>query len=99
MKGRDIVKKGIGIGRSDFKSVILNDLYYVDKTMFIKDIIDDESQAILITRPRRFGKTLNMSTLNYFFNIDKKDTQKLFNGLKIMEQGETYTSKQGTYTD
>ena len=91
------MKKGIGIGRSDFKSVILNDLYYVDKTMFIKDIIDDESQAILITRPRRFGKTLNMSTLNYFFNIDKKDTRKLFNGLKIMEQGEKYTSKQGTY--
>ena len=91
------MKKRIGIGELDFKELIVKDLYYVDKTMFAKDIIDDDSKAILITRPRRFGKTINMSMLDYFFNIDKKDSKKLFKGLKIMDQGEEYTSKLGKY--
>lgn len=87
----------IGIGQSDFKALRLMGNYYIDKTMFIKDIIDNQSNVALITRPRRFGKTLNMSTLKYYFDCSKKDTAELFKGLKIMEQGEEYTSKQGAY--
>ncbi len=87
----------IGIGVSDFKKLRLTEKYYIDKTMYIKDIIDNGSEVILVTRPRRFGKTLNMSTLRYFFDCEKKDTAKLFEGLKIMEQGEKYTSKLGAY--
>lgn len=89
--------KGIGIGESDFKGLRIKDNYYIDKTLYIKHIIDNQSRVILVTRPRRFGKTLNMSTLRYFFDCEKKDTSKLFEGLKIMEQGEKYTSKLGTY--
>ena len=88
---------GIGIGESDFKILRIKKDYYIDKTKYIKDIIDNRSKVLLITRPRRFGKTLNMSTLRYFFDCEKKDTSKLFEGLKIMEQGEKYTSKLGTY--
>ena len=89
--------KGIGIGESDFKSLILKDNYYIDKTMYIKDIIDNQSKVILVTRPRRFGKTLNMSMLKYFFDIKQKDSKELFKGLKIMNQDEKYTSKFGAY--
>jgi len=89
--------KGIGIGESDFKGLRIKDNYYIDKTLYIKHIIDNQSRVILVTRPRRFGKTLNMSTLKYFFDCEKKDTSKLFEGLKIMEQGEKYTSKLGAY--
>ena len=89
--------KGIGIGESDFKGLIVRDNYYIDKTMYIKDIIDNQSRVILITRPRRFGKTLNMSTLRYYFDCRAKDSQELFKGLKIMSQDEKYTSKLGYY--
>ena len=88
---------GIGIGESDFKSLILKDNYYIDKTMYIKDIIDNQSKVTLVTRPRRFGKTLNMSMLKYFFDIKQKDSKELFKGLKIMDQDEKYTSKLGAY--
>ena len=90
-------KKGIGIGVSDFKALRIRDNYYIDKTMYIKDIIDNQSGVILVTRPRRFGKTLNMSMLKYYFDCTKTDNKDLFTGLKIMEQGETYTSKLGAY--
>ena len=89
--------RGIAIGDSDFKSIIDKNCLYVDKTEFIKHIIDTESMVTLITRPRRFGKTLNMSTLNYFFNIDEKENSYLFKDLKIMKAGEEYTSKQNQY--
>lgn len=89
--------KRIGIGASDFKNLRVRNNYYIDKTLYIKHIIDNQSKVILVTRPRRFGKTLNMSTLRYFFDCEKKDTSKLFEGLKIMEQGEKYTSKLGAY--
>ena len=88
---------GIGIGISDFKMLRVRDNYYIDKTMFIKDIIDNQSGVILITRPRRFGKTLNMSMLRYYFDCRQKDSRKLFEGLKIMSQDEKYTSKLGNY--
>ena len=88
---------GIGIGTSDFKKLRLKQDYYIDKSMYIKDIIDNRSEVILVTRPRRFGKTLNMSMLRYYFDQDVKDAKELFEGLKIMEQGEKYTSKLGAY--
>ena len=89
--------QGIGIGISDFKMLRMRDNYYIDKTMYIKHIIDNQSGVILITRPRRFGKTLNMSTLRYYFDCTQKDNKDLFEGLKIMEQDEKYTSKLGYY--
>ena len=89
--------QGIGIGESDFKGLRIRDNYYIDKTMYIKDIIDNESRVILVTRPRRFGKTLNMSMLKYYFDCKQKDNKELFKGLKIMSQDEKYTSKLGYY--
>ena len=89
--------KGIGIGTSDFKKMRIKDNYYIDKTMYIKNILDNKSEIILITRPRRFGKTLNMSMLKYYFDCKTKDNEELFKGLKIMEQEEKYTSKLGYY--
>ena len=88
---------GIGIGESNFKGLRMQNNYFIDKTMYIKDIIDNQSRVVLITRPRRFGKTLNMSMLKYFFDCDVKDAKELFKGLKIMEQDEKYTSKLGAY--
>ena len=88
---------GIGIGQSDFKILRIKNNYYIDKTKYIKDVIDNESSVLLITRPRRFGKTLNMSMLRYYFDCTKKDSKELFKGLEIMEQEEKYTSKLGYY--
>ena len=88
---------GIGIGESDFKGLRLRNNYFIDKSMYIKDIIDNQSRVVLVTRPRRFGKTLNMSMLRYFFDCNVKDAKELFKGLKIMEQEEKYTSKLGAY--
>ena len=92
-----MVSNGIGIGESDFKSIRVKDYYYIDKTMYIKDIIDNSSKVVLVTRPRRFGKTLNMSMLRYYFDCRQKDNKELFQGLKIMEQEEKYTSRLGAY--
>ena len=89
--------KGIGIGVSDFKMLRIRNDYYIDKTMYIKDIIDNQSSVILVTRPRRFGKTLNMSMLKYYFDCRQKDSKELFNGLKIMKQDEKYKEKLGKY--
>ena len=88
---------GIGIGQSDFKILRIKKNYYIDKTKYIKDIIDNESSVVLIIRPRRFGKTLNMSMLRYYFDCTKKDSRELFEGLEIMKQDEKYTSKLGYY--
>ena len=92
-----MVKQGIGIGESDFKGLRIRNNYYIDKTMYIKDIIDNESRVLLVTRPRRFGKTLNMSMLKYYFDCTQKDNKELFKGLKIIKQEEKYTSKLGAY--
>ena len=89
--------QGIAIGESDFKALRTTEDYYIDKTLYIKHIIDNKSRVILVTRPRRFGKTLNMSMLRYYFDCTQKDSKQLFKGLKIMEQGEKYTSKLGYY--
>lgn len=55
------------IGISNFREIIENNHYYIDKTLLIKEIIDDGSKVILLTRPRRFGKTINMNMIKYFF--------------------------------
>ena len=88
---------GIGIGESNFKGLRIRNNYFIDKTMYIKDIIDNQSRVVLVTRPRRFGKTLNMSMLKYFFDCNVQNAKELFEGLKIMEQEEKYTSKLGAY--
>ncbi|PHH99084.1 AAA family ATPase [Fusobacterium polymorphum] len=88
--------KRIGIGVSDFKKIIEEDFYYFDKTKFIEEIIQDGAEVKLFTRPRRFGKTLNMSMLKYFFDIkEAEENRKLFKGLYI-EKTESY-KEQGQY--
>ena len=89
--------QGIGIGESDFKMLRRKDYYFIDKSLFIKRIIDDSSKVTIVTRPRRFGKTLNMSMLRYYFDCKVQDSKELFEGLKIMQQEEKYTSKQNYY--
>ena len=88
--------KRIPIGPSDFKHLIEEDFYYFDKTNFIEQVIQDGAQVKLFTRPRRFGKTLNMSMLKYFFDIkEAEENRKLFKNLYI-EKAETF-KKQGKY--
>lgn len=89
--------KPLPIGIDNFKDIILNSYYYVDKTLLIKDIIDNKAKVNLFTRPRRFGKTLNISMLQYFFENGKEDNSYLFNNLNIMSEGEKYTSHIGQY--
>lgn len=96
------MKKPLPIGVDDFKAVILNDYYYVDKTLLIKDLLDKKGSVNLFTRPRRFGKTLNVSMLQYFFENtgNEEETEKngrLFQGLKIMEAGGQYRSLMGRF--
>jgi len=62
------VMKKLAVGESDFKEIIAGSYYYVDKTLLIKDIIDRGDKILLIPRPRRFGKTLNISMLKYFYD-------------------------------
>jgi hypothetical protein len=85
------------VGVDDFKEFVDNDLYFVDKTMLIKEIIDDASKVVLITRPRRFGKTLNMSLLKYYFEKTDTDKSYLFNSFNIWNQGEKYKSEFNKY--
>ena len=88
--------KKVPIAVEDFKEIIEQDYYYVDKTKFIEDILNDGAKVKLFCRPRRFGKTLNMSTLKYFFNIENKDeNRKLFNGLYI--ENSPLIEEQGKY--
>src|SRR5215813_11167518 len=88
------------IGYDDFSELIDKKLDFVDKTLFIRDILDEIStKVIVITRPRRFGKTLNLSMLQYFFAAQAygRTTQGLFDGLKIAALGESYMQHQGKY--
>ena len=89
-------KKKLPIGISDFKEIIENNYYYFDKTKFIANILEDGSKVKLFTRPRRFGKTLNISMLKYFFDIKNKDeNRKLFENLEISKS--EYFEKQGNF--
>lgn len=85
MKG-EMRMKQISTGVENFKEIIDGNYYYVDKTMLIEDVLSDK--VMLYTRPRRFGKTLNMSMLYYFFSNKEKDNAYLFNGLKVSENKE-----------
>ena len=96
MKMRNRKKKKLPIGISDFKEIIENNYYYFDKTKFIENILEDGSKVKLFTRPRRFGKTLNISMLKYFFDIKNKDeNRKLFENLEISKS--EYFEKQGNF--
>lgn len=88
--------KKLPIGVSDFKSIIDENYYFIDKTLFIKEIIDDGSRVILLPRPRRFGKTLNMSMLKYFYEKDNIDNSYLFKDLNISKEKEIMNN-QGKY--
>ena len=88
--------KRLAIGIDDFRKIIKEDCYYVDKTKFIEAVLEDASNVKLFTRPRRFGKTLNMSMLKYFFDVrDSEENRKLFNGLGIEKS--RYINEQGKY--
>ena len=77
-------KKGLAIGNSNFKEIIIRNGYYIDKTKFIEEILEDLSEVKLFTRPRRFGKTLNLSMLKYFFDVENaEENKKLFDNLYI----------------
>lgn len=87
------------IGVDDFKKLRENCFYYVDKSLFIKDILDRRGEVNVFTRPRRFGKTLTLSMLKYYFEqkIDGQDNSPLFHGLEIMNAGEKYTRQMQQY--
>jgi len=88
-------KKKIPIGVSDFKTIITENGYYVDKSLLIKDVVDNLSTVLLFTRPRRFGKTLNLSLLSYFYD-NQEDNAHLFTNLKIAKKTEIM-KKQGKH--
>ena len=88
--------KKVPIAVEEFKKIIEENYYYIDKTKFIEDVLNDGAEVKLFCRPRRFGKTLNMSTLKYFFDIENKDeNRKLFNGLYI--ENSPLIDEQGKY--
>lgn len=88
--------KTVAIGIQDYEQIIKNNYFYVDKTLFIREWWSCGDSVTLITRPRRFGKTLNMSMLEYFFSVDYANRGDLFEGLSIWED-ERYRALQGTY--
>ena len=89
-------KKAVPVGIEDFKELIQDEYYYADKTLLIDEMLMNKSKVTLFTRPRRFGKTLNMSMLKYFFDVkNKEENKKLFENLKIYNS--EYMSEQGKY--
>jgi len=95
--------KKIGIGYENYKEFIDQNLYYVDKTLLVRDVLEKGGKVTLITRPRRFGKTLGLSMLRTFFELEydregnRIDKRPYFKGKKIMETGETVLSNMGQY--
>ncbi len=87
------------IGQSDFSLLIRKNYYFVDKSLFIQEILEDSADIPLITRPRRFGKTLNLSMLRYYFakEVDGQETDNLFKGLNIQHAPEEIRQHQGKY--
>ena len=97
-------QKPLPIGIDNFEKLITRGYYFVDKTLLIKDLLDNKADVNLFTRPRRFGKTLNMSMLQYYFEDrrdeftgEKIDNSYLFEGLNIKTEGEKYTKDMGKY--
>ena len=95
--------KPLPVGIDNFKMLITNGYYFIDKTKLIQELLDKKGLVTLFTRPRRFGKTLNMSMLQYFFEDErnregvKQDNTHLFDGLEIMQAGKEYSSYMGQY--
>lgn len=86
----------VGIGHQDFEQIILNDNFYIDKTMFMKEWWENNDAVTLITRPRRFGKTLNLDMTEHFFSVSYSGKSNLFQNLYIWQE-EKYRKLQGTY--
>ena len=99
-----MLKKKIPIGIENYKEIIDEKFYYIDKTLLVKELLDNRNKVFLITRPRRFGKTLGLSTIQTFFederdeNGTKIDNLHYFDEKKIMSAGETYTSHAGKHS-
>lgn len=96
------MKRALPIGVDNFEDIVQNGYCYVDKTLFIKELLDLKGKVNLFTRPRRFGKTLNLSMLRYFFEDTRNEEQnarnrELFQNLKIMDAGEEYVRQMGMY--
>ena len=85
------------IGVSDFVEIMDGKRFYCDKTLLVKELLDNDAKVTLFTRPRRFGKTLNMRMLKTFFEkpLDGKDTSHYFRNLKIWQAGKRYRAEQG----
>ena len=94
-RGVDMAKT-VAIGYQDFEKIRKKNLFYVDKTTFIREWWENEDEVTLVTRPRRFGKTLNLSMLEKFFSLWYAGREDLFQGLAIWKD-ETYRDLQGTY--
>ena len=92
-----IYRKKLNLGQSDFKNIINTNSYFIDKSLLIKEIIDTEKSVLLFPRPRRFGKTLNLSMLKCFFNKNEPKNEKLFTELNIWQTEEYIKSNCGKY--
>ncbi len=90
------MSRPVGIGMQDFEKVITENNFYVDKTLFIKEWWENKDEVTLITRPRRFGKTLTLDMVEKFFSLKYADRGDLFEGLAIWEEKE-YQELQGTF--
>ncbi|MGL6105239.1 AAA family ATPase [Romboutsia sp.] len=88
--------KKISLGTSDFKKIIDNNYYFIDKTLIIKEFLEDSGEIVLLPRPRRFGKTFNLSILKYFLEKSDEDKSYLFKNLRIENETEIM-KKQGKY--
>ena len=91
------MRKKLPIGIDGFEKIRTNNFYYVDKTMFIAELLQNWGEVNLFTRPRRFGKTLNLSMLKCFFEIGGR--KELFNGLKISQEKELIEEYMGQFPD
>ena len=94
--GRNDALLPCSVGNTSYVEMA-SECYYVDKTLLIRDLIDDHNMVTLFTRPRRFGKTLALNMLKTFFEITDEDTSKYFTGKKIWKCGSKYQALQGTY--
>ena len=90
-------KKILEVGHSNFKKIVANNNYFVDKTMLIYDLFTKAAYISLIPRPKRFGKTLNLSMIEHFFDIQKPESAKLFSEFKISEKKDFCKQHQNKY--
>ena len=94
---KEVVLKALPTGVEDFEKITTKNYYYVDKTWFIKELIDKKGEVNLFTRPRRFGKSLAISMFQHFFDMHYADKKHVFNGLRITEASEPYLLHQNAY--